>query len=374
MNKSEIDINENLVEMGMDSIVFTRINHAIIQHFEVEIPFSKVYEELSDLYRIAEYLVETTKYKSPLDKVNGPLIRREIEEASLESAAALEVDKDITMEGTFSRYKDIHKLITKVKAQTKLDDVKRKANGKFLYEIPLTKEQESILVQNDLSETAFNETIALRITGKINGSILEKSINKVVARHESLRTIINKETKVQKIVKEQFIPLKVIKDSELETNKIVRDFVEQPFKLSESLLRALLVEETENHSAFVLVIHHIIADGWSIGILLSEITEIYNNISNGTTPEMEDPLQFREFIQVRDEWLRSNEEKGNAFREKYYSENGNFMDLNFNYQPKRKGYKGARLDLIESKEMVKQLRKISAKTIQVSSIRCFLLL
>ncbi|MCP3741598.1 condensation domain-containing protein, partial [Rossellomorea sp. BNER] len=361
MNKSEIDINENLVEMGMDSIVFTRINHAIMQHFEVEIPFSKVYEELSDLYSIAEYLVEKTKYKSRLEKVTNPLIRGEFEKSFSESAAAFEADKGTSMEDTSSRYKKIHKIITKVKASTKSADLNRDANGRFLYELPLTKEQESILVQNDLSGTAFNETIALRITGEINESILEKSINKVVERHESLRTIINKEMKMQQIIKEQVIPLKVIKEPDLETNKIVRDFVEQPIKLSESLMKALLVEMDENQSAFVLVIHHIIADGWSIGILLSEITEMYNNLSNGKTPEMEDPLQFREFIEVRDEWLGLNEEKGNAFREKYYSKTENFIDLNFNHQPKSKGYTGARLDLMESKEMFKQLRRISAK-------------
>ncbi|MGL3758799.1 amino acid adenylation domain-containing protein [Bacillus velezensis] len=359
INKSEIDINENLVEMGMDSIVFTKINYSIIQHFNVEIPFSKVYEELTDLYKIAEYLSEKTKYQSILNKTTTtqPLKIGKIEE----STTVIKADKETIIQETSNRYKDIHELITKVKARTKSKDIKREADETFLCEIPLTKEQESILVQHDLSEKAFNESIALRIHGKINISFLEKAINKVVERHESLRTKINKEARMQQLLKEQFIPLKVVKDSGLYTNQIVTEFAEQPFKLSESLFRALLVEEAENQSVFVLVIHHIIADGWSIGVLLNEITEIYNSISIGDMPKMDDPLQFREFIQVRDEWLCMNEDKGTTFREKYHSKTDNFMDLNFNHQPKRKEYVGARLDLIENKETFDQVRKISAK-------------
>ncbi|MFP3835716.1 condensation domain-containing protein, partial [Chryseobacterium sp. SIMBA_028] len=100
----------------------------------------------------------------------------------------IKADKETIIQETSNRYKDIHELITKVKARTKSKDIKREADEAFLCEIPLTKEQESILVQHDLSEKAFNESIALRIHGKINISFLEKAINKVVERHESLRT------------------------------------------------------------------------------------------------------------------------------------------------------------------------------------------
>ncbi|MFP3616730.1 hypothetical protein SB778_42565, partial [Paraburkholderia sp. SIMBA_050] len=56
-----------------------------------------------------------------------------------------------------------------------------------------------------------------------------------------------------------------------------------------------------------------------------------------------------------------NEDKGTTFREKYHSKTDNFMDLNFNHEPKSKEYVGARLDLIENKETFDQVRKISAK-------------
>ncbi|MCT2347249.1 condensation domain-containing protein, partial [Niallia taxi] len=354
INKNEINIHENLVEMGMDSIVFTRINHSIIQHFGIEIPFSKVYEELTNLQKISGYLVEKTKSNSTLNKSVSSLSSG----APSGLAAAIETEVD---EITSSRYKDIQKLITKAKSQTILNDEKRRSDERFIYEMPLTKEQESILVQNDFSSSAFNEAVALSIQGNIDKELLEESINIVVERHESLRTIINQDTKMQQILKDRPITLKVMNNYQLETNKVVNNFVNQPFDLAEGLFRAVLIEESENQFVFVIVIHHIIADGWSIGVLLSEITEVFNNIINDKILDMNEPLQFREFIQARDEWSNLNEEKGTLLREKYYSKTENFVDLNFNYKPKSKGYTGARLDLIDNNDILQQLRRISAK-------------
>ncbi|MDW7617333.1 amino acid adenylation domain-containing protein [Peribacillus simplex] len=360
INKCDIDINENLIEMGLDSIVFTRINSSIISNFEVEIPFSKVYEELPDINKIAEYLELHSKYKSYLNDATHRPLSGEIGKVYSETAASIAID-DKSIDQTISnKLENINKLINKVKNETEDINFISEIGGNHTYEFHLTKEQESILVQSEMSGTAFNESLALRVLGTLDLSALQRSIDKVVERHESLRTIIDKENKKQRVLANLPSPITIIEKDKRDTNLLIESFVTKSFSYTENLFRTMVIKENEEQSILVLVVHHIIADGWSVGVLLNEITELYNSDLSQKTAEIENPLQFREYIEVRNELICVNDDKGSEFRNKNYSKTDNYLDLSIGDFSVNKGFTGARFESTEEKEMLKQLRKVSA--------------
>lgn len=161
-------------------------------------------------------------------------------------------------------------------------------------EFPLSFSQEQLWVLDKLAPNnpVYNVISAHRLKGKPSNKLLEISINKVINRHEILRTVfkVDKEGKpFQRILPKVYLRLEErtcsnINGVPIEEEPIIINEARKPFNLSEGpLVRALLLKRDEDSVVLMLTFHHIVMDGWSLDILHREISGFYNEALTGET-------------------------------------------------------------------------------------------
>ncbi|MFN6464049.1 MAG: amino acid adenylation domain-containing protein, partial [Nostoc sp. DedVER02] len=183
--------------------------------------------------------------------------------------------------------------------------------------LPLSFAQERLWLLNQLEpdNPSYNEQAALKLHGKLNVVALEQSLNKIIDRHEALRTnfrTIN-EQPVQVITDSLNLNVSIVDLSELPESEreiacqqLATTEANRPFDLASSpLIRASVVKLTEVEHALVLTIHHIVVDGWSIGILMRELATIYSALCNNLSPQLPElPIQYADFAIWQRQWLQ----------------------------------------------------------------------
>jgi amino acid adenylation domain-containing protein len=192
-----------------------------------------------------------------------------------------------------------------------------RANREAGWAAPLSFAQQRLWFIDQLvpGSTFYNVSSAVRLEGKLDISALERTISEVARRHEVLRTtfrMVDGEP-AQVIAPVQPIALPVTDLSELsepereeELRQLLSGFSAQPFDLAQdSLLRVRLVRLGEDSHAVMLVTHHIVCDGWSMGVLVKEVVAIYEAFSRGEpSPLPELAIQYADFAVWQREWLR----------------------------------------------------------------------
>ncbi len=156
----------------------------------------------------------------------------------------------------------------------------------------------------DPESAAYNLAGALRIEGPFSASLLEQALNGVVARHDILRASFRELDGVptQVVAADLRIALRCVEQrSASQQEEAVLELVgreaDRPFDLTRPpLIRATLFRLSPEHHILVLVLHHIVADGWSIGILLRELAALYDALCRGERGFRPDaPRQYAEF-------------------------------------------------------------------------------
>lgn len=160
----------------------------------------------------------------------------------------------------------------------------------------------------------YNETTAVRLTGALNPPALEYSLNEIVRRHEILRTTFTAADgePVQMISPAERLTLSLVdlrafssEQREAELKRLSAEQTNQPFDLTKwPLIRASLFQLDETEFVLLLVIHHIVTDGWSGRVLLHEMADIYEAHCAGLpSPLPELPVQYADFAQWQRQWF-----------------------------------------------------------------------
>jgi amino acid adenylation domain-containing protein len=169
------------------------------------------------------------------------------------------------------------------------------------------------LDQLDAGTAAYNLPRAFQIVGPLDVDVLTRAFWTVVSRHAPLRTIFDwVDGEARQIVLSDLnlnIPVVDLSDlppeeREAEALRMVCEEGKKPFNLSEGpLLRVCLVRLQPDRHTLVLVIHHIVTDGWSISILFREVTTCYAAFIRNQTPDLpEISIQYAEYAQ----WQREH--------------------------------------------------------------------
>jgi amino acid adenylation domain-containing protein/non-ribosomal peptide synthase protein (TIGR01720 family) len=180
-------------------------------------------------------------------------------------------------------------------------------------DLPLSFAQQRMwfIYQMDQQNSAYNEALTIRLTGRLNIDILEQTINAIIQRHESLRTTFPmvEGKPIQKIAPSLKIKLLVINLKDISQDQIDKQIIEElqkPFDLTQApLLRCTLFDLGYENYILVNVFHHIIIDGWSKGILFKELSEFYQAfLSNSTVDLPELAIQYADFAVWQRQWLQ----------------------------------------------------------------------
>ena len=162
---------------------------------------------------------------------------------------------------------------------------------------------------------AYNIPAAVRLKGPLNLSALERSLNEIIKRHESLRTTFwNADGRpTQLIAPALTIKLPVVdlrklpaNEKDTEVRRLVTAEAQLPFDLSQGpLLRGTVLRLSDDEQVGLLTMHHIVSDGWSTGILIQELATLYVAFCTGeSSPLPALPIQYADFAHWQRQWLQ----------------------------------------------------------------------
>jgi amino acid adenylation domain-containing protein/non-ribosomal peptide synthase protein (TIGR01720 family) len=165
---------------------------------------------------------------------------------------------------------------------------------------------------------AYNIPLALRIAGDVRPAVLSAALGEIVRRHEALRTTFREADgrPVQEIappgrwelprVDLAALPAGV---REALARRLAQEEAERPFDLRRGpLLRATLLRLAPAEHVLLLDMHHVVSDGWSLGVIVREITQLYGAALAGAPsplPELE--IQYADFAVWQRGWLQGEE-------------------------------------------------------------------
>ena len=148
--------------------------------------------------------------------------------------------------------------------------------------LPLSFQQERLWLvhQLDLESAAMNMSAALRLEGRLDTVVLERSLAEIVRRHEVLRTTFHSDAEgVKQVVAaagDFSVPVELVRADEAAIAVRVREETMKPFDLRAGpLLRVRLLKAGAETHVLIIALHHVIGDGWSIGVFTRELAECY---------------------------------------------------------------------------------------------------
>ncbi|MFC1715512.1 amino acid adenylation domain-containing protein [Candidatus Poribacteria bacterium] len=184
-------------------------------------------------------------------------------------------------------------------------------------ELPLSFAQQRLWFLDQLvpNSSTYNMPSAIRLTGSLDVSALERTLGEIVRRHEVLRTTFaNMDGNPVQVISEDtsftlpIVDLQKLPETEREAEAIRMAGVEaqQPFDLAQGpLFRTKLLSLAEDDHVLLLTIHHIVSDGWSMGIFRRELSTLYEAFSTGKPSPLPDlPIQYADFAIWQREWLQ----------------------------------------------------------------------
>jgi amino acid adenylation domain-containing protein len=189
-----------------------------------------------------------------------------------------------------------------------------------VYVFPASFAQQRLWFLDQLAprDPFYNVHDATRLSSAPNLTALELSLNEIVRRHESLRTTFKAVDgePVQVIAPAVQLPLRLVDlrelpDSErdLEALRMATDEARRPFDLAKGpLIRTTLLQIGQEDFIFLLTMHHIVCDGWSMGVFFQELSTLYEAFCSGLPlPLPELPIQYADFAVWQTNWLRGPE-------------------------------------------------------------------
>ncbi|WP_459209772.1 non-ribosomal peptide synthetase [Aquimarina rhabdastrellae] len=170
---------------------------------------------------------------------------------------------------------------------------------------PMSNAQQRVWILSQTSEgsTAYNLPTEIELNGKHDRDCLERAILSVIERHEILRTLFNEDENGEpyQIVLDynevkfnmEFFDFRGEKDPQAASKTYVLSDSFKPFDLAKGpLLRASLLQVSDDKFIFYYNMHHIISDGWSMEVLIGDVMKYYNAYVSGENPKIS-PLRIQ---------------------------------------------------------------------------------
>jgi amino acid adenylation domain-containing protein len=174
--------------------------------------------------------------------------------------------------------------------------------------LPLSFAQQRLwfLDEFEPGSTEYVIPLAVRLRGELDLEALSRAMTALVARHEALRTtfegVDGRGIQVVHPPQQVFVPLLDLaelpeQDRQAELDRVLAQESLRPFDLSEGpLLRPQLVRVSSQEHVLVLTMHHIVTDGWSGGVIMNDLGELYQAECNGVPPDLPAlPVQYADF-------------------------------------------------------------------------------
>ena len=230
------------------------------------------------------------------------------------------------------------------------------------------------LDQLEPGTAAYNICLAYKLTGPLNLVALNQSLNGIVERHRSFRTVFDKEDgqPVQRVLPyTEFFPecidISHVPDGGREEEALVlcnQEF-NKGFDLNSGpLFRWLIVRQGPEEHVLVLNVHHIVSDGWSMGIVVREIIARYDGLVSSRPVELNPlPIQYTDFSWWQREWMKGPVIQSQIkFWKERFKEIPEPLDLPTDRpRPPVQSYRGADQTIYLDADLSRSLKGLAAK-------------
>ena len=307
----KIGINDNFFSLGGHSLLATQVISRIRNQFNIELPLRNLFEYPT----ISQLALEIDKQETNIDTIEIPIISR-----------------DDTLSLSFAQ------------------------------------ERLWFITQLEGNSTFYNISRVMKLAGKLNIDAISRAITHLVKRHESLRSnFFSQEGKPYlKINSASEGYLEIIDAEQLSTSQIDNLIKEKRNKIldleNDRLIQFSLLPISATENILVILIHHIISDGWSMGILTSELSKLYQTYSQNKTPNLEKlEIRYADFASWQRGYLQGEklDRQLNYWQEKL-KDIPPLLELpTDNPRPVVQTYQGKTLSLDLSSQLIEQLKQIS---------------
>ena len=173
-----------------------------------------------------------------------------------------------------------------------------------------------ILDQLEPNSALYNVPTVVRLTGMLDIQALETALNKIIARHEALRTRFKNENgaPMQSVSAQAEVDLRVSDLSgcpeagrAAEARRLIREEVTRPFNLAgvEPLIRAALLKISASEHLLAITFHHIVCDEWSLKIFFRELAAFYTAAVRQETARLSElPIQYADYAVWQRQWIQ----------------------------------------------------------------------
>ena len=249
--------------------------------------------------------------------------------------------------------------------------VRRERNGR----LPLSFAQQRLWFLNQLEpeNPYYNISNVMRLKGELNLEALDRTVSEIVRRHEVLRTrFVNEDGEPwQEIAEVGEVKLAVTDLSgfdetgrEAAIEELIKAESKVLFDLAHGpLLRVKVLRLSDHDHVVAMTMHHIVSDGWSMLVLIKEVTALYAAYSRGEGSSLpEPPIQYADFAVWQREWLQGEElERQLSYWRKQLSDLPVLELPADRPRPVLINYRGAQLDFSLPPELVTGLKDLSAR-------------
>ena len=315
-----VSVFDNFFDLGGHSLMATQLVSRIRNAFQIEIPIRQIFEaaNLAELAQIIDQRLQ--------------------QEQGVALPPFSRISRDEPLPLSF--------------AQQRLWFIEQLEPGTPMYNIPST----------------------FRVKGDLKLNVLEQALTEIVRRHEVLRTaFLEEDGQGRPVIHPPFevkIPLRDFShlapaEQEQAIRKRLREFHTQPFDLGQMpLFRIELLKLAPTDHVVLFTMHHIISDGWSVGVFIRELAMLYRSFSEGKpSPLPELPFQYVDYAAWQRQWLRDEVlEKQLAYWREKLKGAPPLLELPTDRpRPPIQSYKGA-IERIEfSNDLVQAVQKLSRK-------------
>ncbi|WP_425512945.1 non-ribosomal peptide synthetase, partial [Xanthomonas albilineans] len=220
---------------------------------------------------------------------------------------------------------------------------------------------------------AYHISGGLRLRGALETQALQRALNRIVARHASLRTtfvLVDGQT-LQQIAAEdsgfQLIAhdLRDVPDREAKLKRLLAEEAQAPFALEHGpLIRGVLIQLAHDEYALFVTMHHIVSDGWSMGILINELSVLYRAFAHGESNPLKPlPIQYADYASWQRQWLTGEvlQQQANYWREAL-SGAPVLLELPTDRpRPPRQDHAGATLEVVVEPQQLQALKELSQR-------------
>ncbi|MFI1741190.1 non-ribosomal peptide synthase/polyketide synthase [Streptomyces sioyaensis] len=174
--------------------------------------------------------------------------------------------------------------------------------------LPLSAAQQRLWFLDDLTAggSEYNTGVGVRLRGRLDQGALGRALDRLAARHDALRTTFTTVDGrgVQRVDDAAALPLRTadlrtlpVSEHPAAAERLLTEELERRYDLREGpLTRALLIRLADEEHLLLLAQHHLVTDGWSVGILVRELAALYAAEADGKPDELPKPaLQYPDF-------------------------------------------------------------------------------